>query len=409
MRRRSLAYLVAAREITSRTRSNTFRVGTLLSLLIVAALVVIPSLRAHHEHTYHVGLVGSSSPELRQAVGATGAALGAKVEVHQEPDLASAEEALRNGQLDLVVEDGQRLLVETGIGPNTSTSFTSFVSAVSGAVALHNGLVHAGIAPGQALSLAHPPPLPVASLKPAPRHPVPLGTALIVTVLLFALLQQYGAWVLVGVVEEKVVRVVEVLLAAVRPNELLTGKVVGIGAVALIQAGLTVGVALVLASIVGSSILHGAGPAFIAVSAVWFLLGYAFYCWMFAAAGSMVSRQEDAQNVAFPLLLPLLAGYLLVFTAFVAGHASPAVVVLGYVPFTAPLLMPTLIALGQANWWEVVLSMLITLGATFLVARLAAGIYARGVLHTGRQLKWREVVPALARRTGTTMAEEAAA
>ncbi len=393
MRSSGLAGLVAGREIRTRTSSTSFVVGTVLSLVIVAALVVVPALRAHHARVYRVGVVGEVSAPLREAIAHTGTQLGSRVEV-VTVDQAEARRQLRSGQLDLVVEGSRSLLLNQALSPDrSSSSLSSLVSAVGSVVALQGGLERAGLSPDQAYRLAHPGRLPVAALVPAPTHPVPLATALIVTVLLFALLQQYGAWVLVGVIEEKSTRVVEVLLSTVRPTALLVGKVVGIGAVALLQAGLTVGVSLGLSALVGSSVLQGSGPAFVAVAMVWFLLGYAFYCWLFAAAGSLVSRQEEAQNVAFPLMLPLIVGYFLAFTAFVAGHASVLVQIMAYVPFTAPIDMPTVMALGQASWWQVALSMLITLGATVVMARLAAGIYDRAVLHTGRQLRWREVLP----------------
>jgi len=388
-----LSLLVAGREIRSRTASRSFLIGTVLSLVIVAALVVVPALRSHHAGTYHVGVVGSVSPSLERAVEATGSGLGATVEVRPVGSLAEARQQLSSGQLDVVLLGTHGLLVHQALDADTSSSFSAFIADVGKAVALQAGLEQAGLSPEHAYALAHPKALPVAALVRARRHTVPLGTALIVTVLLFALLQQYGAWVLVGVVEEKATRVVEVLLATVRPTSLLVGKVVGIGVVALVQAGLTVGVAMALSAAVGSSLLRGSAPAFVLVSAVWFLLGYAFYCWLFAAAGSLVSRQEDAQNVAFPLMLPLIIGYFVAFSTFVAGHATPLAEVLAYIPFTAPLEMPTLMALGAVSWWQVVVSMLITAGCTVLMARLAAGIYGRAVLHTGRQLRWREVAP----------------
>jgi ABC-2 type transport system permease protein len=94
------------------------------------------------------------------------------------------------------------------------------------------------------------------------------------------------------VLEEKSSRVVEVLLAAVPPTRLLAGKVLGIGLTVFLQASLAVVVALVLAHGVGSDVLHGTTTASIAATLVWLVLGYAFYAWVYAAAGSMASRQD---------------------------------------------------------------------------------------------------------------------
>ena len=96
------------------------------------------------------------------------------------------------------------------------------------------------------------------------------------------MLQQYNTWILIGVMQEKSSRVVEVLLATVRPIQLLGGKVLGIGLVALGQATAIVGFALVVGAAVGSDLLKGTGPLVLASELLWLVLGYAFYCWVYA-------------------------------------------------------------------------------------------------------------------------------
>ena len=148
-------------------------------------------------------------------------------------------------------------------------------------------------------------------------------------ILMFLMLTQYNTWILMGVMEEKSSRVVEVLLAAVRPIQLLSGKVLGIGLVAFGQAALIVAFALVLGAAVGSDLLHGTAPLVVASTLVWLVLGYAFYCWVYAAAGSMAERQDQVQSLALPLSLPIVFGYIIAITAASSGDASPLVKVLG--------------------------------------------------------------------------------
>ena len=198
-----------------------------------------------------------------------------------------------------------------------------------------------------------------------------------------------------GVMEEKASRVVEVLLATVRPTQLLAGKVIGIGAVALAQAVALVAFALVLAKAVGSSLVHGAAPLVVAATLVWLILGYAFYSWVYAAAGSLAERQDQVQSLALPLSAPLIFGYIVSLTGVSSGNASLLVKVLAYLPPTAPFAMPTLVGFGEATWWQFMLSVVVSLVCTVVVALVAARVYRTAVLQTGGRVRLRELVPTL--------------
>ena len=223
------------------------------------------------------------------------------------------------------------------------------------------------------------------------------ATALLGIILIFIVLTQYLTWTLMGVMEEKASRVVEVLLATVRPVQLLAGKVAGIGAVALLQAVSLVAFALVLAKVVGSSLVHGAAPLVVAATLVWLVLGYAFYSWVYAAAGSLAERQDQVQSLALPLSAPLIFGYIVSLIGVSSGNASLLVKVLAYLPPTAPFAMPTLVGFGEATWWQFLLSVVVSVVCTVLVALVAARVYRTAVLRTGRRVRLRELVPTLTR------------
>src|SRR5207249_1779675 len=110
--------------------------------------------------------------------------------------------------------------------------------------------------------------------------------------------------------EEKASRVVEVILSAIRPRQLVAGKVLGIGAVAVLQAIAVAITAIVAATMTGSHIFEGASRLVIAWCLAWFVLGYGMFSWMYAAVGSLVSRQADAQNASFPLSVPMLVAFI---------------------------------------------------------------------------------------------------
>ncbi len=187
--------------------------------------------------------------------------------------------------------------------------------------------------------------VPMALLHSSRDH----ATELLGIILIFIVLNQYLTWTLMGVMEEKASRVVEVLLATVRPVQLLVGKVVGIGAVALAQAVSLVVFALVLAKAVGPNLVHDSAPLVIAVTLVWLVLEHAFYSWLCATAGPLAEREDQVQSVALPLSVPLIFGYIVSLAGVSTGSASLLVKVLSYVPFTAPFVTPTRVGFGVAT------------------------------------------------------------
>ena len=383
--------LVASREVRERVRGRVFRVGTLTILLAVAAAIVIPAVRNGPPAPQRVGVVGSLSIHTRNAIVAAGPSLGTTVHLVDQPSLAQAEEALRGGQVDVVIVDGRQLIVNKPIDPTDTSTTARFVRSLSVALGIQRAYEAAGLSAMQADQLAHAKPAPVNSLEPA-ASTTTRATSLIGVILIFVMLTQYLTWILVGVMEEKANRVVEVLLAALRPVQLLSGKVLGIGLVAMGQAALIVAFALVLAKAVGSDLLHGTAPVELVASLVWLVLGYAFYCWVYAAAGSTAERQEQIQSLAFPLSLPILLGYIVAFTAAGSANVSLLVRVLAYLPPTAPFAMPVLVGLGAVQWWGFLVSVVISVVTTFAVARFASRIYRRSILRTGRRIGIREVL-----------------
>ncbi len=384
--------LVARREIHERLKSRMFRVVSLLLLVVVAAAVVVPTLTRAKAGPDRVGLV-AASPSLRAALQAIAKEAGAEVDLLTEPSLPAARAGLAAGRLDAVVSGRGKILVETPLLPTDTSGLARYVRAVSLSLGVERAYAAAGLTARQAAIVARARALPVESLEAgkAPRTTAE-STALIGVILIFVVLTQYLTWTLMGVMEEKASRVVEVLLATVRPLQLLTGKVLGIGTVALAQATALVGVALVLAEAVGSGLVGGTAPLVMVATLVWMVLGYAFYSWLYAAAGSLAERQDQIQSLALPLSAPLIFGYIVCLTGVSSGEPSLLIRVLAYLPPTAPFAMPTLVGFGQASWWQFALSALASLAGTLGVAHLAARIYGAAVLQTGGRVRLRKLL-----------------
>ncbi|MDQ3574425.1 MAG: ABC transporter permease [Actinomycetota bacterium] len=385
--------LVAAREIRERVRARSFQVTTVLVALGVAAAIIVPNLADEGPDTVRVGERGTTTPARHQAVLAAGRLAGVQVEFVPLPDLGAAERGLRSEELDLALwarteTEGPELLVNAR--PEPESGLGRVVDAVSQALAVQSRLERAGLTPEAAAAALEAPPLPLRSLEPPrperQRQAGPLS--FLVAIVLFLMLLQYGAWILYGVVEEKSSRVVEVILAAVRPTQLLAGKVLGIGVVALGQGLLLAGTALVTGMAVGLDRLPESTPATIAVALLWFMLGFSLYSFAFATVGSLASRQEDAQNASFPITAIMTLGYFV----SVGEATSPDTLlarVLSFLPPTAPFVMPARAAAGVAPW-EVPVAAALSLAAILITARLAGSVYARSVLRGGARLKLRQ-------------------
>jgi ABC-2 type transport system permease protein len=244
------------------------------------------------------------------------------------------------------------------------------------------------VSPGEIQAALAPPTLPVRSLEPVDQDARSKRTIATVAVfILYGQLIGYCFAVATGVVEEKSTRVVEVLLAAVRPVQLLAGKVLGIGLVGLFQLTIIGAVGLTVATVSGAITLPPDIAGTIGWVLLWFLLGYAFYSSMFAVAGAIVSRQEELQNTATPLNLLLVASFFVAFSTSISGTDSTLAKVSTFLPPVAPLIMPTRIAGGDAAPWEIVASLAIMVVTTVAVVLLAARLYEGAILRTGARVK----------------------
>jgi ABC-2 type transport system permease protein len=386
--------LVAGREIRERIRGRIFRIGTLVLLIAVAAAIVIPTLHSSSSSgptIQTVGIVGPLSSEVEQVVHSAGAASGDVIRIVPESSLAAAKTELRSGKIDLAVISGNEVLTNlpaTAAGSPADPTLVQNVASYLGVVKAYRA---GGLTPRQASLVDDAKAVAVRTLQPSPKSTTK-GTSLFGLILLFVMLTQYNTWILIGVMQEKSSRVVEVLLATVRPLQLLGGKVLGIGLVALGQATLLVGFALILAKAVGSDLLRGSAPLVLASQLLWLVLGYTFYCWVYAAAGSTAERQDQVQTLAFPLSIPILVGYIFSITVISSGHADLLYKVFAYLPPTAPFCMPVLVGLGLVTWWEFVASVLISLVGTVGMAIFAARIYRRAVLRTGGRVRIRQLL-----------------
>jgi ABC-2 type transport system permease protein len=379
--------LTARREVVERTRDRSFLISTAVTLLILGAVIVIPKLFGSDSNTFDVGLVGPASQRLGPALVSQAAAADVKVRLQSPADGATAEGEVRSGKLDAAVVDGSQVIVKEQ--PNDRLAL--IIQSASRTSRAQEELASHGLNQSEIRAALAPTPLPVRSIEPTDKNATAKKSiATIAVFLLYGQIIGYCMGVASGVVEEKATRVVEVLLATVRPVQLLAGKVVGIGLVGLLQLLLIGAIGLVLAVSLGTITLPAGALGTIGIVLLWFVLGYAFYASLFAVAGAVVSRQEELQNSTTPLTLVLVASFFVAITSAFGSSTTPLAKVCTYLPPTAPLIVPLRIAAGDIAPWQIGLTLAIMLASTVVVVLLASRIYAGAILRTGARVKLKD-------------------
>lgn len=381
---RKAVLLVARREFIERGRSKAFLISTAFTLVLIAAVVVVPALIGDDAGTTwtigSVGVVDSGvTTDIEALAGADVTVIGTSFE-----SVSAAETALEEGAIELfIVAD-----TEVVAGESASQTLIALATFAVESRARIDAMRDLGLSDAEIADLVSP----SYSTRTVGGDPEgPSANELIAvmgTVLLFISIITYGQWVLTGVVEEKQSRVIEVILGAVQPRQLLAGKVLGIGGLALIQMVALLAEGLVLVTLFDLVELPATSFGAAGVIVVWFILGFALYATAYAAAGSLVDRMEDAQNAAFPLTLVLMAGYFIASFSF--DSDNPILRAASLFPLFSPMAMPLRQARGDATALEVIAAIVFMVVAIWLVIRLAGRIYTGAALRTGGKVKARE-------------------
>jgi len=218
--------------------------------------------------------------------------------------------------------------------------------------------------------------------------------AFAVAFVLYITLIVYGVATMRSVLEEKTTRIVEILASSARPFQLLSGKILGVAGVGFTQyliwtiTGVlisTYGAAAAAAFRPGASVPQFHIPLSLLIYAVlFFLAGYFLYASLYAAVGAMVSSEQEAQQAQMPVTLPIVAAFLL-YPAVMRDPASQLSVVVSLIPFLSPILMTFRIALQTPPFWQIALSLALSMASTIGVVYVAAKIYRVGILMYGKR------------------------
>ncbi len=352
---RSRVALVAAREIKMKLRSKAFLISTAILMLSVLASVVV------------AGFFGSN--QSKTEVAATGSTV----------QIAKAHENLHvtvAGSADAAIEWVEEGKVEAALIPTTTAGLGFKVVAKDSAP--ETLLAQLGVFPE--VQVLHP--QKVNSL-------LAYFAAIAFGLVFFMSAMTFGTTIAQSVVEEKQTRIVEILISAIPVRTLLAGKVIGNSILAFAQIAAIAAIASIGLVATGQLNLLGQFGPSIAWFVVFFVFGFVMLAAMYAATASLVSRQEDVGSATSPVMILVMLPYILV----ISFNSNPLVLgIMSYIPFSAPVGMPMRIFLGQAQWWEPLLSLLILLATTAVVILVGAKVYSNALLRTGSRMKLSEAL-----------------
>jgi ABC-2 type transport system permease protein len=393
-----LIRVIAEREFLTRVRSRVFAITTVLTVAAIAGYILLQAYVFNKSATsLEVGFVGTAQ-SIAAPVRAEAAGLGETITIHSYASAAAGTADVASGTLDALVSGsgaGTTMTVQSTVDPILQTALNDQARQQ----VLTQYLTQHSLPPSDVLGqLAFS--VGVNELSPINAARVEqIVIGLLVAGILYVTMIVYGQLVAAGVIEEKSNRIVEILLATVRPWQLMLGKITGIGLVALIQVVLVAGVALVLASATKLVSIPTLGVDVVVTGVVWFVLGYLMYALLFAAAGSMVSRQEDVSSVALPVIFMLVAAWIIALTVAAPTPGSTATTVFSFIPLFAPVIMPVRIAAGVAPFWQVAISVVLVIATIYLLAVIAGRIYSNSVLRVGARVKLSDALGLPADRT----------
>jgi ABC-2 type transport system permease protein len=423
-------WAVIRREFVERVRTRAFVLSTVLFPVFMAAMVIIPGfLMSRSTGTKRIALVDATTDSM--GIRMAGALAAVRVRGDSTRAKFSVERVPAAGR---ITEIRDSLLPQTGLSRKTADSWDGILvvsdSTVIGGKAAYYG---ANVASFDDMRELEQSLRPVVIARRLEALGVDLPTVMrsvqgidLVTskvangrltgesgaatfalayamgfILYFSLLI-FGNQVMNSIVEEKNNRIVEILASSLRPFEMMLGKVMGVGLVALLQISIWAGTATLFskyqAQILGS--MGGGGPMpftfpamgfdLLLVFLTFFALGFLLYAAMYAAVGAMCNTVQEAGQAQFPVMMFVLVGFFSVF-ALIRDPNGTAAQVLTFVPLLTPFVVPMRYSISPLSPVELLLSVAVTVAGLMAIVWLAGRIYRVGILSYGKKATFRDL------------------
>jgi ABC-2 type transport system permease protein len=421
--------LIIGREYKNQVTNRSFINSGIILAVLVAITAFIPTIaqyismrtttntQTHIAVVNNAGMAEAALDSINAVLNGANPASPAPYAITTQPQdsLSSLQDQVSSGQLDILLvldraANGNLQLTYYSNASPTKDSNLSTVQSLAQLLTFLDTAQRMGLTPAQIQGLIAPPSLTVVRAQGQTARPTDeliAGAALAIVgpVLMVLMLTLYANSVAFGVAEEKTSRVMELLVNAATPFQLLIGKIVGIGAACLTQMACVVAVgigALLLQTPLQAALFGTNGGGFIqyltAISIpyylfflIYFLLDFFMYAALYAGLGAMVKRQEEVRSAVMVPSLLIALGYFVLYLGL--GFPDSTVVkVLSYIPIFTPTLMLDRLALGTVAWWEVVLTIGLMLTTIFVCIWIAARLYRYGVLMYGQRPGLRQLL-----------------
>jgi ABC-2 type transport system permease protein len=422
--------LIIAHEYKKRLTQRSFIISTIVVLILIVIASFVPTIVAYVSSVTNsqtkVVVVNNAGPiagmnnlALQQYINATlngttpGQSTSTKpaytISIVTTDTFSTFQKQVKDGSTDVLLvlnrPTGQdvKYTYYTNANP-ASDSNVSNVQGMANQLSILDRASRLGLTPDQTSKLFAQPDFVVVNVGQSQnnRSTGEIVTGIILAyvgiILIFMSVYLYGVMVANGVAEEKGSRIMEILVNAATPFQLMTGKILGLGAAGLTQmsAFVIVGIsALLLQNPIRDALLGNNSSALnlditsssitlLLLLLVYFILGFLLYATLFAAMGALVKRQDEVQNAVQPLTWLFMIGYIVSFFGIYNPNAT-WVKVISYIPFWTPTTMLMRIGVGSATWWEIALTIVLMIVAIFICAVIGARIYRLGVLMYGQR------------------------
>ena len=378
--------LVAERGLVENVRSRAFKVVTGLLLLMSVAAVTVPQLLGDDRTTYTLATTGKAPMGIVAALDAAGRSADFTVKYVSRVDGAAVRRAVRD-------DDATAGLAAGTLYTSAKSAGTFPVVVAQAVVSLETSrrLAEAGLSPQQVADLQ--------SIRP-PRQVIVgrvndegrAGVGFAVGIVLYLALMFAGNAIATTVAMEKSTRISEVLLAVLRPSQVLVGTVMAVGAVTLVQLLVLAAPLAVAVQVTDNIALPPVAAGDIGLAVAWFVLGFALYAFLFAASAALVNKITEVSSAITPVIMMLVAGYMLAVTVVASEPNGGWSVAASMFPLTAPLAMPIRWASGEVPVYQLVLALALTAATAVLLISVASSIYRRALLITGHRVRLRELI-----------------
>jgi ABC-2 type transport system permease protein len=402
-------WLIAKREYLERVRTKAFIISTvLIPLLMGGGIIASVIVNGKARSTSHI-TVASSDQQLAtdlQAELENGKESKMTVEVISPPGSdtrKTLDDELADKQIDgylwITPSNHANARPSFAYTPRSTADIVTkeIISSALRTVLLRERLAHQGMVASDVTALMQPVVVDTTQAgKNADTTSSYIATA-ILFFLMYMVIMLYGMNVARSIIEEKTSRVFEVLLATIRPEEMMAGKMIGVGGVGLTQVGIWLSTALLLTSTSLVSSMAG-GNAHVSLSAteiiffvVYFILGFLLYASIAAALGAMVNSEQELQQLNMFLVMPLAACFFA--STLVATNPNSAFsTVISLIPFMTPLIMYLRISLSMPPAWQIALSLVLMTATIYAVLWVASRIYRVGILMYGKKPSLSEIL-----------------